>query len=473
MQTNRKLFIFSIFLFLSIAGTVLLSTYTRYHADDYCIAASAAQSAPLTFFKTWYTGWTGRFAYIPLAGFFSLGGPQWMSWLPAASLFIWIAAMYWSILPLMQKFLSNHSRISSLITAQLILLLITYTSPNYYQSMFWKDGLINYTFPLILLTWTAGFLLRVWFKKSSQNFTWIPVFFLSLVSGGFSEAYSVMQVTLYVFLVILVAFSPKLRSEPISRVLIAAFVGAAIALSIEYFAPGNHIRQDTMPDHPGFIRLITFTLRSTLSIIAKFFIQHPGWALLNLIPAFLFGWYITQDKQTQKTWHWRSAWQKIWLRSLVLFPAFAFLLTTAVCAPVVYILNAYPDERIIYIPTFIIVIASAVSAASLGYGLRHEGLLPHLPHKNILWPGLMAGIVIAAFASIWNTASLLPYYQDYTSRWETRHNEITTLVQSGKTDLIIFGLESRYALSDIKVEPDYWVNSCMANYYGANSITGK
>ena len=57
-------------------------------------------------------------------------------------------------------------------------------------------------------------------------------------------------------------------------------------------APGNLTRQGLLLEYPGFSRLISFSIRNAIYIIAKFFIWTPGWAVLTIFVSFVSGWFV-------------------------------------------------------------------------------------------------------------------------------------------------------------------------------------
>ena len=64
-------------------------------------------------------------------------------------------------------------------------------------------------------------------------------------------------------------------------------------------------------------------------------------------------------------------------------------------------------------------------------------------------------------------------YQEYASKWDKRDQELQFESLSGKQKVTAYGLESRFGLADLRIEPDYWVNKCMANYYNIPDIIWK
>ena len=152
-------------------------------------------------------------------------------------------------------------------------------------------------------------------------------------------------------------------------------------------------------------------------------------------------------------------------------------MAAAACAPSAYAMNAYPDDRSILVPQALLVLAAVLSSALLGTGLRRLGFLPDLAArptlKRILPVAILAMIILASGYSLWETARQAPDFQSYAFLWDQRAAVLLNARQQGDTQITVYGLASRFGISDLEAEPDYWVNSCMAEYYGFSTIWGK
>ncbi len=479
MKSKPYFIILLVLLLIALACITYLSTFTRFHADDFCIAADFNHLDPVSFFVNWFSGWTGRFSYIVFAGFLSLGGPELASWLPTICVLIWLVALSWAVLPLTKRFEIPDPFLFSSTAAALILVILFSVTPNLFQSVFWKDGLINYSFPLIGFTIVMGLLTRVWVGKINDIKIIFLITGLSFITGGFSEVFSTMQVLSYLILVgIGVIFTkPKNRKYRLEAS-IAAFIGAAIALLVVLSAPGNQVRQNLLTEHPGIIRLISFSTRNGIYIIAKFFIQKPGWAFLTVFISFVSGW-IAASKIEANHFEKRFLvlWKLAWFRGLLVVPVVTLIMVITACAPVVYMLDAYPDDRTIILPLFFIVIGMMSFSGLLGFGLQRIGFLPDLSIKvnlkRILKNAIILLIFIAAAITVQKTINNADSYQTYAISWDKRDQELQLEAISGKQEVTVFGLESRYGLADLRIESDYWVNKCMADYYNIPDLFGK
>lgn len=478
-RNNKYLIISTVLVLIALGSLAYLGVFTRWHADDFCIAASARQMDAVTFFNHWYSGWTGRFVYIPVAGLLALGGPQLAGWLPVLTTMLWVCVIGWTLEVLFKYFQWRHPKLMAIFFSAFFLAVLYSSTPNLFQSLFWKDGLINYGFPLIGMTISIGLLLRLWLRANTKKIGWLSLiltFSLALFSGGFSEIFATVQITFYLILLLnILIFSDPEQKNHFRSVVLAGLMGAVCAYVILLSAPGNLVRGDLIAVRPGLVRLVTFTFRNAFVIIGKFLLQNPLWAAAAVLIPFVIGFtYILEhDKQNIKDEK-RQFWQEDWFKGILQLLLAAFLLTLAACAPVVYMLNAYPDERSIIIPLYFIILALMCSSGLLGYGLRRSWA-----QENKADSYLNGNFVVLALALIISAISVIkvwqqvPDFRDYAARWDRRHQELMILSSYTSEPVEAFGLENRFGISDLRVEEDYWVNRCMADYYGFSAIIGK
>lgn len=466
-------------LLLALAGFATLGTFTRFHADDFCMAADAAQIGLVGMLGKWYAEWTGRFMFILATGLLGLAGPGFAGWVPALAETAWLAALSWAIFPLIRRAGWPRPRLLALISASFGLIVLLASIPNLFQSFFWQDGFVNYSLPLIGLTLICGLISRVWLHPMNPWASGSVVFLLAFLCGGFTEAYAAMQVTLFVLAIsTALAAGNLVDRRRLVPVLGAALAGGLLAMMIVIAAPGNEVRSGVVGDHPGLVRIVSFSIRNAAYIFGKFFIQTPIWAFLSISLPFLAGWLFSSpgaaavERQDSPAW-----WRQRWLRRVVWAGLAAFILVTAACAPVVYAINAYPDDRTIIIPQFAIAAFVIGASALLGDGLRRSNFLPDPGAKpglrRILLIGVAAALLLAAGYAIWLNAAQVPDYRQYAGAWDQRAAVIQQAAESGQSDLTVGGLNARFGVADLGESPDNWVNRCMGNYYGIRNLSGQ
>ena len=462
----------------ALAGLAYLGTFTRFHADDFCMAADARSLGLAGLLAKWYTGWTGRFSYLLVRGLLGLGGPALASAGPALLIAAWLAALSWALFPLAKRLVLSKPALKATLTAGLILVTLFSALPNLFQSLFWQDGMANYAIPLPLLTLNLGLILRAWLEKP-RRFAPAEAGLLALFSGGFAEAFSAFQVAVFVLALLATLPAPKSENRRALRAMLsAALAGSLLALLLVVLAPGNLIRQEVAGQSSAFGHIVLFSMRNATYIIGKFILRTPIWAAASAIPAFLGGWALSADREQGP--------KRLTLRGLVHLNWFGacwktllatFVLVSAACAPVAYAFNAYPDDRALIVPLFAVVTGAMASSFSLAMALGQAGWLPHaFAHTSLpatLRTAGLAVVMAAALLCLVRVQSQVPEYRAYAASWDRRSAVLLQAGSLGATSATVPGLSARFGLADLNASPDFWVNRCMASYYHLSELRGR
>jgi hypothetical protein len=481
---QRRIFLWTIvfFLYLALAGIAYLGTFTRFLADDYCDAGSVIRLGLGGMLSQWYYNWTGRFSFIIVAGLFGLVGPKLAGLLPVFTILLWLFGSWWTLLPIIKRLNLSHPRLLGLITAGLLLLVLFSSIPNLYQSFYWQVGMVIWSLPLIVFTYSLGIILRYWLEGTDLLFSCITLFILTFIGGGFDEPFSAMQVTLFtISCLVTLGMGVRATRRRFLPVLGIALLGSLVAMVLVIIAPGNQVRLQMVGSqgvHPGLLRIITFSIRNMAFIFGKFFIKTPLWAAVSIIPPFIAGWLssITVPSIAYGESS-KSIWKRKWVVSIFIGAGIAIVLVISACAPVVYALNAYPDDRVIIVPQFIIVTAAIGLSAVLGMGLRKLGFLPDpVNHKylaHILKAGILAVILIATIFSTSLTAVKIPDFQAFARNWDETSVLILQAVSTGQTEITVRKGSIGFGVADLSSNPNFYVNNCVATYYNVNKIFGR
>jgi hypothetical protein len=123
-------------LLLPLCGLAYLGSFTRFYADDFCMAGDAMQIGLPGMLAKWYAIWTGRFSFLLGTGLLGLGGPNLAGWLVVFVLLIWLIALSWAIFPLLKKTGLPKLKTNAELVSALIVLVVLSTTPNLFQSFF-------------------------------------------------------------------------------------------------------------------------------------------------------------------------------------------------------------------------------------------------------------------------------------------------------------------------------------------------
>jgi hypothetical protein len=468
----------AIVLFVPLLAHALLGSYTRYIADDWCTSATVLSDGLIQAQYTWYVNWSGRYSFTFAVSLAELIGIKLVPLLPALTLGIWIIAAAWTVYQFRDWGFQSHASLVSLLIANLLLFSILDSIPNVHQSLYWQTGMLTYIAPLILFTWMIGIFMYNLRRETNQRLTGSALLLgiLAFLAGGFSEMYVAMQTTAF-FTAIVVTHI--LRQEDRKRaqtpLLIAGFVGSIISMAVVFFAPGNEIRQALTPESPGLLKIISLSLFYGLKFIGKSVLLSPIPTVLSLfIPALVtFAFHPGERRLGER----KLRENRIRSYLLLLFsPIVGYLLIAFSMAPSVYGVSAFPEDRALTIPQFVLTITIIFWGALCGAALKRYGVEIEKIRRwiaVIVCSVVVVLLVLGPLLSARENFVRAPTLRAYAERWDNRDHEIRDAIEGGTKHLVVSALGFTGGLADIKGDPDYWVNRCFASYYGLESIIAK
>jgi hypothetical protein len=361
----------------------------------------------------------------------------------------------------------NVSRIALFGLAGVITFFGLYTTPNQFQSYYWRSCSITYTLPIILLLMLLGFLV----KRREKQATWWQVGLIGLFSffaGGFSETNAALQITLLVLgLAGILVYGRKMGPANRSHALwIGALVGAFAAIGVILLSPGNAIRMSQMPEPPGFFRWLYLSFRYALGFVYNGLVG-------TILPrgfSFLFGLAGTL------IFVWKGIRAKSIIWSLLAIPAAVFLLAAAVCAPSAYAQSAYPENRALTGINLILTAGVILEGCMLGvlfqiWMVKQPIITSAVKHNLAVGAVLLlSGYLIYGGIQVLKGAA---YYQTRAAAWDTRAAQIEEFRLSGDTSPVVTALDSTNGVAELSSDPYNWVNLCAATYYQVEQITAK
>lgn len=445
-----------------------LGIFTRYMADDYCVAGAAKNSNHFEFVKGMYYSWTGRFSYLLFSYPLSRLGPSVLKILPAFTILIWTVPLTLTVRAVLQSVGANKKNptILSVIISTTIILTSFSMTPGLFQVLYWRDGLLNYLFPIVGLSMITFILLEVFNDRMKANhpLTLFLFFTLCFFNSGFAEAYTTTQ---FCFFGLLVLISIFFKRQDLLKLSLIGLIATGIGLVIEAFAPGNQVRAESIDYMPQpIMRVFFLSIRNTIHVFGRHVIFNPLWMLLLGGSAIAVSLIFPDTTDTSI---------KKGVTPLLFSFSGVFILITACCFPVAYMLNAFPDDRILFIPTVVLNGFLFYSITYLFVFLRSHFFVKD--NRDMIKTSRTTLLLfsICLFLAILSTIYLknLSYYKDYANRWDRRENKIIDAKTNGFTEVVVNGLESREYISDISAQATFWVNSCMANYYDLEAIIGK
>jgi hypothetical protein len=471
---------------LPLLAFAYLGTFTRFHADDFCMVGQVYRQGFWDSAILLYQQWSGRFTSTFFAQIFGMGGPNFARIFPTVLIVIWLINLSWLFHQVFRLSMTGNdihpheepsSGVSLLtwLTAGSSLFFLLSTIPNLYQSFFWENGWVSYTFPLIWLTFTISLVLHFYQSRSSALglAKTLTISSLAFVNGGFSEVYSATQLSLYaLFFVLCFGIKERANRFRLMTLLGAAFIGAFAGFILVAAAPGNVSRQMTLEasGHPNLFELVLTAARHAY-ITGHALVKHDFLPILaTLVTMFTIGF---ASLNPQKSSTRKSIRHKGWLAVLILLLPVTFGVVTASMAPTQYVMGSYPDARVLIVPYF--VITMCIALFGLVVGLCVKSLWPRYK-LTILIPCVIFSLLLGGYVTIRNTLdsyNQISTYQAYTSQWDIRHENLLQAKARGETEVHAAGLPQYHGLFDLAGKPDNWINVCLAIYYGFERVYGR
>ena len=472
---------------IPLCAYVCDSSFTRYMADDYCVAAALHAQGFLASQASLFKSLSGRFSWNFVMNAVELLGPAIVPVLPVLTLATWIVAIVWMIGRWRFAVSLIESRVVRLALAAVVLYVTLRITPNVVQSLYWQSNMLTVTVPLVLLTIYAG-LVGTWVNQPSAGppsvlrvtmATGLP-----FVIAGFVEAIAALLVPALAIATIVAAL--RLRAPKYSSVvtlLAAGFAGSSLALGLMWFSPGTHNRL-LLEGHKHISVLEWVRLSAYLAVRALLLSVRLGalsWPFAILSSASMGVAAASIEKCRRQA----SGTDKIKLMGLrtafVGLPFMAFVVFFLCVSPAVYVFSSGPPARVLIIPAFLLTCFVMVWWFLGGYVVG-RALLGPLPSPHLAAPTrrtlLIGALLVVLCGPIVTTAKILrfiPSDRAYSTAWDAQDRTLRRAVSDGDTVAWVVPLPTSYTdrarLGVLRADPNYWVNQCVAQYYGLRMVS--
>jgi hypothetical protein len=460
-------------LFFGLLLFFFLGTFSRLMADDFCYFANAREMGAWNGLVNIYTTWSGRYATIALSILLEPLNHPLAQAAPGVILLAWLLSLIGLLVLVTEKWVGVFSRSLAWVSAAAVLFLTCLVAPNRFQVLYWLNGTITYTVPLVALTALLYWCLRMtWQEKEPSPFL-LGLFSLAvLISGGFSETTTTLQFSVFVLLLILFIVFKAPR-----RALVITGLGAGfslVAMLIFLVSPGNHIRQALFPQPPGIFTLVWLSLRYGLAFIYHTVLAYPLPFLFGALVAAMMGSLLVRSLD-QDDLPILPVRKKLWIATG--FTALATLLLVAgTCAPSIYAQSAYPEPRALFPATYILVFGVFTSLFLAGFSTTLPDAGKTRVWKRSYNTVIILGLILACIYPLRAGSSLNRDFlqaRKFSQAWDERDRVVQTYRVSGKPLLELKAINSQHGISELQTDPGFWVNQCFARYYGLEKVTAK
>jgi hypothetical protein len=488
MEKNTKLkespfplkpWLFAILLLVGIAFISYLFVlsyegfFIRFLADDYCVSNPAIQKGLIRGFLEIYTGWTGRYMQTLFTQVGVILGPTFLLFLPTILVFGMAASQYCLFI----QILHVPSRVYKQITAGLLALVVTffffYMNPARYQVLDWLIGSVTYTLPLIFLTLLVTIFLNSQNQEKTRfNFLiGMGIFLLALVAAGSSETNTALQITVVILSIIFsMVLIQKGKRWNVVRWEMAAFFGTFVGLVIMVLAPGNAVRQSLLPVPPGVFEILLLSFQYPFAFIINIIKTLPLPTMVLFMTGLLIGLIVPWNQETTG----KPPTLKSIALKFILLPVVAYVLIASICAPTIYAYSSFPEQRAQTLAIYVFILVVVLLGYQIGNILFLIKL--RLNRKISSWANwfFLASLVILAIYPVRAVINYVPEIQhtrNFGIARDKREIAIQKAISNNIYDLNVQAINSQHGIQELTEDPNNWVNRCVADSYGLESIT--
>ena len=458
---RKYLFTLSITLLLAMLPFFILSSFVRFQADDYCSSTLIRTQGFWRAQSSSYMQWSGRFAtmfFTTIIDKLDLFGHQ---LLPIILIISLIISSYLLINSIINVF---HYKLSKSIIFCISLVIVFFTlitTPNLYQSFYWRSGSITYTLPIILF----NLLLVILIDSLKNRITWwnfLLCSILSFITMGFSETNTAMQLVLMMLcLICLIIYKRFTKEQKINiNLWYVALLSSLLGFTLLLLAPGNRVRMNYMPQPPDFIQWIYLSNRYVLGLLYNNFTSNLVSRFISGLIGITIGLIFPVNLINPS-------------KNLKLYALTSFIvvygLLVAACAPSAFAESAYLEERAQTGANFVITFIWIIGSILIGVYFAHKFSNKSL--RIVVFVSLIVSIIFICWEVIYFSKTLPEYYKKAVL-WDARAEYIKNQKDEGSVELIVPSIDSIDGLFELSQDPNHWVNRCAAGYYQVNSISG-
>jgi hypothetical protein len=461
---------------LPVVAYAYTGYFTRYLADDYCVAAHMDDRGLWGSQVFWFTTWTGRFGAVFTIDFITFLGESAVPYWAIFIIGVWLALLVYACYQIGRVLFGRGLLIQSVLVATVLLFCFLKLIPSRDDGLYWLSGGTNYITPLVLLTLNAALLARaIATPGTNMLLASIAALVLGFIASGFAETFIIWQLTVLCLTLLLAwRFGAGTARERTIALAARALVGALIAANIVQFASGNQNRETTTTRAP-----LLDTALSALGDSIKFLpdlLLRPE-TLLAFGTVLAVTALLLLDRPERRPLKGREPIARLGLAFGILC-----LLVLATFAPGRFFLSTEPPERA-HVSAVLSVVVFAMYAGYLGGRVlaariaADESLRARLTRAL---PGLAvaSALLVAAFTlpPAVREFGMIDERAAYARAWDERDRmleEAGQAPQAHRSVNVTVPLIRHPGGFPYELRPnaEQWMNQCAAGYYSVRTIT--
>ena len=411
------IFCLAIIFTFSLISFAYIGSFTRLATDDYCIGWQAKEMGLIEAISYRYHlghGGGGRYGYSFISILISRLPQIIYPWLTGVVIFLYLLAATLFIHKVIINIFQLDNWGVSIFIAENIILLSFYFAPNLFQVLYWKVGMLNYIFPIVLFLFFLNYQLKTYHKNTKYHFIPIGISFLSaFLIGAFNEALLTVQVVL---LIIWGTIEWYLHKNSLRFYkLLAGIVGSGISLLAIYFSPSTRIRQSVFKNANSLniYQIVSYTFIYTTRYIKNIIINQPLLIGYLILLGLLFTLIVNKNNNKQNNIRLYIAIVSITIFLMLLGPFAAGVIG----------LGIEIEDRTKMVPLLIIITGTFIIGCILGLSIPSK----ILKNIKVYIPIILFSFSICVFFNldaIYQNVSQINSLRIYKQEWDKRDQQI-------------------------------------------------
>ena len=457
---------------IGLAVFAYLGFYNRYWADDWCYNDDFKHQGIIKSIGTYFDGENphrgyppNRYSFTMMSGLLYIPGLLGTQILSALTILLWVIALVWIAY--------NLNRFKSLTTGPLILLagalLLFYTlylSPHRFQILYWRSGVLPYSWTIISGLYILGLITSQLTREQPSKGIIYATGLIAFLGGGFSEIGSAFLFS-GITLLLLVTWYEKRRSKEWAvktySTILTAWVFLLIALIALAVSPSNsrYIDLNRNPNDPYLVPFLSLRYASDFILYSLLGLPLPH---AILFVAFVGIGILSRTSDNRPLEMRSSAW------AILLTVLVTYLLVTTIEAPTTYLYSAPPDPRGHSLARFVVLAGMAIVAWIIGSTISTG------PNKSLtILPAILL-LVCSAYTlrATLNVYRELPGFIERAQLWDLRDEQIKDSIAQGISQIEIVAIDTKdINTRDIIRSEAFgkWVtDACGVQFYDAGAM---
>jgi hypothetical protein len=455
----------------------LMGSYMRSSGDDYCYGMVLTQhgfwNAQIYSYLHETVYHSNRYSLTLLNHISDLMGPRGAGVYPGLAVVGWVFGLTLTLIGVAKWTHLSIFQTEALLYAEAIVFFSLYQAPILPQILYWRAAMFGYLAPLVLNAILVG---GFFSSLSSKKFSWISAVFavfIALLAGGCTETGAVVQFFLWIVVGGIIIW--RKRKGAIGSIEAAhgfwligiILIGTILSALLLALSPNSQRLMSLQSEKPNLITVGLDSARYSMLFIQGVFHGVPVPNLINFLLFIILGFINAFHSKVQER-EYCSHFVRILLAYLV-----GYGLMVASIVPIVLTQGGYPSQRVLFIPSVILVMAVSFTGWIVGriiYGLLNL----RIKRMSII---LISSMIVAGMIGLYpiyatrNVVADWPKYKKWSQFWDRRDQEIRAAKARGVLDIEIMVLDHIIPdVAELNENPANWYNSCAAGYYGVRSI---